>query len=251
MARFRDIVESTLFKYKVLTPIKECTGYKLENIIHFSRNGDVEPSGSYLTKGYEIHDIMLNRNAFEHNSDYGHFLTEGVQDSEFQWGLNDYAGGMIVFSTNVNSVLNDKNWLVKKLKSIYYTTMNNLMKNKKLADVYKKWNTKYGDKEYLGGYTFGHGFKGRYQGENGEIFDESSITLEFAGMSSEFLLLFATEVCKEFKQETALVKDYNALKIYYANGKDIDGVNPDEVYSNATVELNKTKDLNKKVVRKG
>ena len=25
--------------------------------------------------------------------------------------------------------------------------------------------------EYLGGYTFGHGFKGRYQGENGEIFD--------------------------------------------------------------------------------
>lgn len=60
-------------------------------------------------------------------------------------------------------------------------------------------------------------------------------------MSSEFLLLFATEVCKEFKQETALVKDYNNGKIYYANGKDIDGVNPDEVYSNASVELQKQK----------
>lgn len=68
-------------------------------------------------------------------------------------------------------------------------------------------------------------------------------------MSSEFLLLFATEVCKEFKQETALVKDYNTSKIYYANRKDIEGVNPDEIYSNATNELEKTKSLNKKVVR--
>ena len=249
MTQFREIVENALFNYRVLTLIKECSGYKLENVVNFSRNGNVEPCGSYLTKGYEIHDIMLNRNAFEHNSNCGFFLAEGVQDSEFQWGLNNYAGGMIVFSTNVNSVLNDKSSIVKKLKSIYYTTINNLMKNKKLANIYKRWNAEYGDKEYLGGYTFGHGFKGRYQGENGEIFDESSITLEFAGMSSEFLLLFATEVCKEFKQETALVKDYNNGKIYYANGKDVDGVNPDEVYSNASVELQKTKNLNKKVFK--
>ena len=247
--KFRDIVKDTLFNYTTLKLIEESSDYKLGIVEHFSRNGDIEPSGSYLTKGYEIHDIVLNRNAFEHGKECEFFLVEGVQDSEFQWGLNDYAGGMIVFSTNVNSVLNDKNWLVKKLKSIYYTTMNNLTKNKKLANIYKKWNTQYGDKEYLGGYTFGHGFKGRYQGENGEIFDESSITLEFSGMSSEFLLLFATEVCKEFKQETALVKDYNTSKIYYANRKDIEGVNPDEIYNNATNELEKTKNLNKKVVR--
>ena len=119
MTQFREIVENALFNYRVLTLIKECSGYKLENIVNFSRNGNVEPCGSYLTKGYEIHDIMLNRNAFEHNSNCGFFLAEGVQDSEFQWGLNNYAGGMIVFSTNVNSVLNDKSSIVKKLKSIY------------------------------------------------------------------------------------------------------------------------------------
>lgn len=97
MTQFREIFENVLFDHRVLTPIKECSGYKLENIVNFSRNGNIEPCGSYLTKGYEIHDIMLNRNAFEHNSNCGFFLAEGVQDSEFQWGLNNYAGGMIVF----------------------------------------------------------------------------------------------------------------------------------------------------------
>lgn len=50
MTQFREIFENVLFDHRVLTPIKECSGYKLENIVNFSRNGNIEPCGSYLTK---------------------------------------------------------------------------------------------------------------------------------------------------------------------------------------------------------
>jgi hypothetical protein len=38
-------------------------------------------------------------------------------------------------------------------------------------------------------------------------------------VDSDVLILIATEICKEFKQETVMVRDSNKNKVYFINDK--------------------------------
>ena len=40
------------------------------------------------------------------------------------------------------------------------------------------------------------------------------------GVDSDVLILIASEICKEFKQETVMVRDFNKSKVYFVNDKD-------------------------------
>ena len=71
--------------------------------------------------------------------------------------------------------------------------------------------------EYVGAYSVGNFFKGKYVGDNGEMYDEKSIAVEINGLSSKSLLTIAEMIAKEFRQETVLVKDLNKNKIYTAD----------------------------------
>jgi hypothetical protein len=64
------------------------------------------------------------------------------------------------------------------------------------------------------------------------------------GVPSEMLLLFAIEICKEFKQETVLVKDFNTNKIFLVDDEGIEGNNPQQKIVNSAKELEKVQNLN-------
>lgn len=116
---------------------------------------------------------------------------------------------------------------------------NRLFINKKLTDIIVKHNKKTaaqfqnGENPYgVVGFTVGNFFKGRYPAADGSVFDETSTSIEIIGIPQAALLVLATEIAKEFKQETVLVKDYESQRIYLADRTDVD-------VASAATQLNK------------
>jgi hypothetical protein len=198
----------------------------IKEIKYFSPDGKSLPNGHPLQKGGFIKECRDNINKFK-SENYKYFITKDFRLVEAihhnQYGLSDYRGGIITFSTEVNSlkisdsILSD--WLIKKLKTYY----NRFFLKYKLSDIIKRFNSS--DKEvdgkevddYIGAFSIGNFFSGRYIGDNVEVFDEKSICIEINGLSSNGLIYLAEEISKDFSQETVLLKDMNINKIFLVN----------------------------------
>lgn len=175
-------------------------------IKYFSTDGSTMPNGICYQRGHFIHECNVNAEKF--------ILDEAIHNN--QYGLSDYRGGIIVFSTDVNAVELDKNKIYNKVKQIL-TTLNQRINTGKIAHkIINKFN-KYNN-EYIGAYSVGNAFKGKYVGDDGEEYNERSTTIEINGLSSNGLLRLAEMIARIFHQETVLVKDFNNMKFYLANG---------------------------------
>tara|TARA_R110000772_G_scaffold20466_5_gene56894 strand:+ start:49248 stop:49826 length:579 start_codon:yes stop_codon:yes gene_type:complete len=130
------------------------------------------------------------------------------------------SGGSIIFSTEVNAVNGSDNVIFNKLDQVMKSLTNKIFFDRKLNGIMKTYAKG-------SGFTIGKFVKGRYIAENGEIFDEKSITIEVIGISSEVLLKIAENIAKEFKQETVLVKDYQKNYTCLVNGEESIIINAD------------------------
>ena len=119
----------------------------------------------------------------------------------------------------------------KNGKSIF----NRFFSKSKLNKIIKKFNLddkKLGDDiidDYIGAFSIGNFFSGRYIGDNNKIFDEKSLSIEVNGISSKGLIYLAEEIAREFNQETVLVKDLNINKIFLVNQLKGDNYNLDSL----------------------
>lgn len=215
----------------------------IKEIKYFRTDGqNVKPSGVYYAKGKLYESIRKNEKSFICGELNKNYLTEKLSD--FQYGLSKYNGGIIVFAVSVNTVIDKLN--LPRIKSIlqktYYTIMNTTFKNKKLNNLVKKWNSEFGDSKdmFIGNFSIGNFFKGRYIGDNGEVYNDKSSSIDLGGVPSELLLLFATKLCKEFKQEIVLVKDFNQNKLYLVNDENYVGT-PQEQISQVNDDLKNIK----------
>ena len=116
-------------------------------------------------------------------------------------------GGIIVFSVNVNALQLSKIKVVRLIKNAVETFKNKLFKDRKINKVLSQYDEVYG-------VTIGNFVKGRYKSENGSMFDESSLSIEIIGITTEVLNRLAEDFAKMFQQETVLVKDYKSKRIY-------------------------------------
>jgi|694.fasta_scaffold138071_2 hypothetical protein len=219
---------------RVLREFSNDKKYRINEIKYFSPNGIKKvPNGHQIQKAGFIKECFENSKKFKiGNNQY--FINENfniIEDFTInersvhpnQYGLSDYRGGMIIFSTEVNSldVSENKiyNFLMKKIKSL----KNRLFSKSKLSKVINTFNStekKLGDSvvdDYIGAFSIGNFFSGRYIGDNEKVFDESSLSIEINGISTNGLMYLAEEIAKEFDQETVLVKDLNVNKIYLMN----------------------------------
>lgn len=205
-----------LYLYKILNMenitefeelLKECSSKHFKGIEYFSRDGSSMPNAIGSYRGWFLHECKINSEAF--------VLDEAVHDK--QYGLADYRGGIIVFSTEVNAVQLDrsriKNWIKQHIRSFVQKYNSGGILHK----VVHSFNKHNDSEDYIGGYSVGNAFKGVYVGDNGEKYNEESTTIEVNGLSSEGLLRLAEMIARVFKQETVLVKDFNVNKFYYAN----------------------------------
>ena len=69
-------------------------------------------------------------------------------------------------------------------------------------------------------WTVGKYLHGRYKAKDGTIFDENSISVELLNVSVDTIISFAEELCKEFSQETVLVKLYGEDRILFVKPKE-------------------------------
>lgn len=171
----------------------------------------------FLTEnGFSVHDIYDLENvtglisSIKLNNVIPKYLYEGI-DFEL-----DNPGGVIIFSTDLNSTLSSAESFIDRVKfffdSKWKTFLNRLNVNDRLKRILL-------NKYELPGYTIGKNFRGSYMGKNGIPFNEKSFTIDIAGVDSESLILIASEICREFKQETVMVRDFNknSTKAYFVN----------------------------------
>ena len=186
----------------------------IEHTVHFKEikyfhpNGNTMPNGSHYQRGGFINECKINKNNF--------MLDEGVHGE--QYGMKQHRGGIVVFSTDVNAVKLNDNKLINKIKQLIITFNNRINRNKKIHSTINKLNKEIRkSEERIGAYSVGNFFKGKYVGDNGEMYNDKSLSVEINGISSRNLLSFAELLAKEFMQETVLVKDLNMNKIYLAD----------------------------------
>jgi hypothetical protein len=207
---------------------EKTTSYKITEIKYFSPDGrKTIPNGHPYQKGFFIKECKDNLTKFK-TENYQYLIGENLEIVEAvhdqQYGLYDYRGGIITFSTEINSLeISDVkiiNWFKKKYKSI----VNKFFSKSKLNSVINRFNSIEDKKlgkdnidDYIGAFSIGNFFSGRYIGDNGKVFDESSLSIEINGISSKGLIYLAEEIAREFQQETVLVKDLNSNKIFLVN----------------------------------
>lgn len=202
--------------------------FTIKEIKYFHPSGASLPNGSNYQKGGFLNECRKNMNSF--------VLNEGVHGE--QYGMAKYRGGMIVFAVNVNAVQMSSNKIVNAIKQFVETTKNRFNKDKIVHSTingFNNDNTK-NNGEYIGAYSLGNFFKGKYLGDNGEMFNDRSICLEINGLSSKSLLKLAEMIADRFKQETVLVKDFNRNKIYLADANESDDTFEDDL-NNVNTEV--------------
>ena len=212
-----------------LSCFKPVKTYKWVEIKYFSptdsRNilPDMHPlsKGGFLKECYDNASSFLIDNCQFVIANNG-TISEAIHPN--QYGLTDYRGGVIVFSTDVNALQVSRYAVINWLSQKFATMRNRLFRKSKLSSVVKRFNMT-SDKrvgnspveDYVGAFSVGNFFSGHYLADNGKVFNEKSMSIEVNGVSSEALMYLAEEIAKEFHQETVLVKDLNVSKIYLAN----------------------------------
>lgn len=201
------------------------THYSFKEVRYFHPNGGNLPNGSYYQKGGFMNECRKNADSF--------ILDEGVHGE--QYGLSKYRGGVIVFAVNVNAIKMSDNKVLNAIRQFVETNKNRFKKDSIVHKTILRFNNddSKNNGESIGAYSLGNFFKGKYVGDNGEMFNDNSICLEINGLSSKSLLKLAEMIADRFKQETVLVKDLNKNKIYLADStesddtfeKDLDNVN--------------------------
>jgi hypothetical protein len=198
--------------------------YTIKEIKYFSTNGDTLPNGHQIQKAGFIKECNDNSDKFK-IANFQYFISKTFELVEAlhpeQYGLADYRGGIITFSTDVNAVEFDTNKIINFFKKVYKSIYNRFFAKSKVNNVINKYNDE-NVEEYIGAFSIGNFFSGRYIGDSGKMFDEKSLSVEINGISTKALFYFAEEIAKEFEQETVLVKDLNADKIFLVD-KDRDG----------------------------
>ena len=138
--------------------------------------------------------------------------SEEYLNEDIDWEIDrENEGGVIVFSTDVNAVKLDDNAVMNWIKQKWATITNRLGYNSKLDKIAKKHEGVYA-------WTIGKYLHGRYKAKNNKVFDENSLSVELLNVDSDTLLSVAEDICRDFNQETVLVKDYANDKIYFVNG---------------------------------
>ena len=193
----KNIITESMKKVLDSFVIRTMSGVREVRCFHPS--GHAMPNGSHIQRGGYLAECRKNAESFT--------LDDGVHGE--QYGLLDYRGGVIVLPTDIDAVEMSQNTVLDKVKQIVVTYGNRLRKGRVVREPLNGEGT-----EHIVAYSVGESFTGKYVGDNGEMYDEKSLSVEVNGLSGRSLLRFAEMLADVFRQETVLVKDLNTGKIY-------------------------------------
>jgi len=171
-------------------------------------NHILEENGFLIQDIYDVENVSGIISALKLSEVLPLYLYEGI-DFEL-----DNSGGVIIFSTDLNSTLGKAETFSDKVKFFFDSKWKTFLNRLNVSDRLKKILL---DKYEQPGFTLGKNFRGAYKSKNGLTFNEKSFTIDIAGIDSDALILIASEICREFKQETVMVRDFNRNKVLFVN----------------------------------
>lgn len=118
-------------------------------------------------------------------------------------------GGMIVFAVTVNATFDAKGFK-NKVKNFFKRKFKSIINQLKR---YSKIDTLLNDFIDVEAYSVGNLFKGKYKSPEGNLYDDTSLSLEIIGIPFELLISVAEAVTREFNQMEVLVKSYDNGRI--------------------------------------
>lgn len=196
----KNIITKSMKKVLDSFVIRTMSGVREVRCFHPS--GHAMPNGSHIQRGGYLAECRRNAESFT--------LDDGVHGE--QYGLLDYRGGVIVLPTDIDVVEMSQNTVLDKVKQVVMTYGNRLRKGRVVREPLDGEGT-----EHIVAYSVGESFTGKFVGDNGEMYDGKSLSVEVNGLSGRSLLRFAEMLAGTFMQETVLVKDLNTGKIYLAD----------------------------------
>lgn len=155
-------------------------GNHVREVKYFHPSGRSLPNGSNIQRGGFLNECHQNRNAYT--------LDETVHGE--QYGSAKFKGGVDTFPTEAFKQQAGKD---------------------KINEAVGLFTD--GGEERIGAYSVGNFFHGGYVGDDGEVYDGRSVSVEVNGLGSKSLVKFARHIAKLLCQETVLVKDLNTEKI--------------------------------------
>jgi hypothetical protein len=171
-------------------------------------NHILEENGFLIQDIYDVENINGIISSMKLMNVFPIYLYEAV-DFEL-----DNSGGVIIFSTDLNSTLGKAETFSDKVKFFFDSKWKTFLNRLNVSDRLKKILL---DKYEQPGFTLGKNFRGAYKSKNGLTFNEKSFTIDIAGIDSDALILIASEICREFKQEAVMVRDFNRSKVLFVN----------------------------------
>ena len=117
-------------------------------------------------------------------------------------------GGMIVLPTEVSAEESNKARFLSWLKGKHAAFLEGDGHDGEMDKA--TWNA-----DGPTGWTYGKFLRGRYVGNDGGVYDENSLAFEMTGINIAGLLAIAEDLCREFNQETVLVKTYDPKRLIF------------------------------------
>lgn len=169
--------------------------------------------GAYCAENYVQNMICVEKKNIIASSN----LTERIR-SEIGEG---YKGGIIVFSTEVNANEASTNKVLNFIKKKLSTIKNTMTYKSKVSNVLKNYDAVNPEVKIIG-WTLGTFVHGMYTADDGSVFNEKSLSLELVGIPQKDLFKVAELICREFNQQSVLVKSYDTGRIVFINAEPMD-----------------------------
>ena len=203
--------------------------YMLIEVKYFDKKGrNSLPNSVGIVKSGFLFECKKNKDAFydfDNSIHYGIYLQENnivikeeLASDDEQYGFENYRGGEITLSTDVNNENLSKNNIINVIKQTWLSFLQKHNFSKIINKTVSNHNKHYKENR-IGGFTINSAGHGRYVAPDGTVFDENSITIRIGGVSSRTLQLFGETIGRVLKQTSVLINDLNQNKTFIATTK--------------------------------
>jgi hypothetical protein len=128
----------------------------------------------------------------------------------------DDSSGLITFSTDLNFTLVKAETFIDKIKLFFDSNWKVFLNRQNVRGRLKNILV---DNNIQSEYTLSRNLFSAHKSKHGITLYKKSYSMTIEGVDSDVLILIATEICKEFKQATVMVRDSNKNKVYFINDK--------------------------------
>ena len=128
----------------------------------------------------------------------------------------DDSSGLITFSTDLNFTLVEAETFIDKVKFFFDSNWKAFLNRQNVKGRLKNILV---DNNLQSEYTLSRNLFSANKSKHGITLYKKSYTMTIESVDSDVLILIATEICKEFKQETVIVRDFNKNKVFFINDK--------------------------------